>query len=260
MSSMSRQNRQRPSDKGRRPALRHSGCAQMKRRGALWGLLVALASCVTVVATASAETLPDVSIALGGSYPIHSQFNDNGKTTSFIENTSGERISSSSGLSALLLMTELSSLGTYEVQLLAVKASAKSCNTSGDSSGVVLVSGTSHIVLLAGKTTLGLLFLQPKVTIACEGLNIKVEGSALASLQSTGTESTELTQVGGILKGVAGNKGKPELTKYINDEGTESTALLLSNFGTGFLESAQNVEEEITATTLEGKMFVISPR
>jgi hypothetical protein len=232
----------------------------MKHLKLLGLAFVALCAFAVAATAASAETLPDVSIALGGSYPIHMQFKDNGKTVSFLENTSGEKIESKAGLELLLLITELSSLGTYLVSFLESKSSGKNCNTEGDSTGVILVKGEFHVVLLAGKTTLGLLFLQPKETIKCEGLNVKVEGSALGSLQSTGTESTELTQVGGILKGVSGNKGKPELTKYINDSGTESTALLQSNFGTGLLESAENVQEETTATTLEGKMFVISPR
>jgi hypothetical protein len=243
--------------------MRHPG-EHMRCRGAHRAVAVAMAVAAAVAAmavacaVASAETLPDVSVALGGSYPIHSQFSNNEKTKSLLEDTSGNRLESTGGLAMLMLMAELSSLGTYTATFSKVKTESRSCSTSGDASGVILVSGTGQMVLLAGKTTLGVLYLQPKVTIECEGVKVKVEGSALSSLQSTGTESTELSQLGGILKGAG--KGKAELTKYINDSGTESAALLLANFGTGLLESDESVEEEVTATALEGKMFVISPR
>jgi hypothetical protein len=225
----------------------------MRSKRLLSGVYLVMLVLAVSVAAASAETLPDVSIALGGSYPIHLLFKDNGKTASFFESVNGEGLESI-GFELLLLFANLSALGTYLASLLGVK----DCNTAGDAEGVILMNGEFHVVLLAGKTRLGLLLLQPKVTVECGASNLKFEGLLLASLQNTGSESTELAQFGAILKG--NSKGKAELTKYINDSGTESVALYLSNFGTGFLESALDIEEEITMTTLESKMFVISPR
>jgi hypothetical protein len=75
------------------------------------------------------------------------------------------------------------------------------------------------------------------------------------SLKNVGTEGTEL--VGNKVEGNGG--GKPVLTTYLTDSETVATAKLESNFGSGFKESAWEIEGEVTSTALEGKMFTVAP-
>jgi hypothetical protein len=228
----------------------------MKQSKCLWLALAFLLQLV-LAANAFAIALPDVSLSLGAAYPLHLQFGDNKATITTIESTSGNSLSSNSGMSILLLTVELSSLGTYLMMLLRSKTEGKECSTNGDEAGVVLLAGEFHVVLLNGNR-LAALLLQPHVTIECATTKVKIEGLALGSFESTGTEATELTQLGYILKG--NGAGKPALKEYINDEDKLSNALLLTNFGAGFFESSINIGEEITLTTLESKMFVITSR
>ncbi len=198
--------------------------------------------------------LPDISIALGGSYPLHLNFEDNKKTVSSLETTGGSLLKSKSGLLVLFLISELSALGTFDALFLKVEQGTQECHSVGDSEGTVLLTGEFHVVL--GPSGLEALLLISEFEIICGKVKVKVKGSLLSTL-SAGTEAEELTETSSELKGKA---GKPTLTKYYNDEGKTVEALLLSNFGTGFLESDENVEEPVTLKVLESKMFTITGR
>ena len=225
-----------------------------------------VASFAVGVMAASAFALPDISITLGGSYPIHLE-RTLLSTKTALENTSGEKLTGE-GILILLLATELTSLGLFEALFLHVKSAKRSCATTGDSTGEVLTKGTWHIVLGTNgtKKVLSTLFEPEEVKITCpaaegEGeLKVKVKGLVLSPYSEEGTEATEFQTILGKLEGTG--TGKQKQTKYVNDSGVEVTSQLLSNFGNGFLESNQVLVSptEVTLLTLEGKMFVITGR
>jgi NAD-dependent DNA ligase len=106
---------------------------------------------------------------------------------------------------------------------------------------------------------LGLLFLAEPLTIECGKELVKVRGSYLASLNAGSGESTELQEIGDVLKG--NGKGTPNITTYFNDKGETEKAKLEANTGAGFVEADEEEEEgEVKTKALEGKMFVITGR
>jgi hypothetical protein len=218
--------------------------------GAMFALGVATA------ASSSALTLPDVSIALGGSYPLHLEVTNltvKSKLSNPVEALEGV------GLLILFLTEQLTSLGTFEVLFTKVQTAAKvSCASEGDTNGEVLTKGTFHIVPVGGGKV-DTLYLVANFKVNCGSKSIKVQGSVLQSISSlTGTEGTEYSSLSGAK--ITGNgAGKPTLTTYLTDSEAVATAKLESNFGSGFKESAEEVEEPVTATALEGKMFTIAP-
>jgi hypothetical protein len=216
----------------------------------------------SIMAT-SAFALPDVSITLGGAYPIHLD-RTLLSTKTALETTSGSKLAGE-GLLVLFLFLELTSLGKFEALFLNVKeegGGAAKCNSTSDKTGEVLTKGTFHVVLLTNGSVkqLGDLLEPEEVKIECGEVKIKVKGTLLSPQLQEGTEATEFNTVLFALEG--NGKGKQKQTKYLNDSGTESAALLLSNFGSGFLESNEVLvaPTEITLLTLENKMFVITGR
>jgi hypothetical protein len=210
-------------------------------------------------ASASAFTLPDVSVSLGGTYPLHLQGTLTATATN-LDTASGSRLEGT-GVTLLLLTKELTSLGEFTSTFTKVHEPGKSaelCHTTGDATGVVLIGGIFHIVLTAASGgQLAVLYLVKETEIICPKLEIAVKGSVISTLK-VGAEKEELTTASGKLSGNA--KGEQELTEYVNDGGTISKALLLSNAGQGFVLSDEIVAEELKLEALESKMFVISPR
>jgi hypothetical protein len=222
-------------------------------------LVLLVLSVFDITATSAFGALPDVSITLGGAYPLHLQFNDNEKTRSNLENSGGSKIEGE-GLLLLLLLTELGHLGSYELLVLRLRLASgtkPSCKTEGDRTGEILTGGTWHVVLRP-TGSLGLLFLNNPLKMTCGATRVVVEGSALSTIEGVGTnENEEFTKLGGKLEG---SRGKPAITEYLNENGTILKAKLTSEFGTGRLESAETVVGEVLTEALEGKMFVIKPR
>ena len=102
---------------------------------------------------------------------------------------------------------------------------------------------------------LGLLYLVANVlSIECEGLKLKLKGSMLSGVTPNGEE--DQTELSGTLTG--NGEGKPTLTTYYNDNKEEVKAKLETNFGTGYKESAEEIEEgAVTVKALSG-MFKIT--
>jgi streptogrisin C len=205
--------------------------------------------------------LPDISIALGGSYPLHLEVTVLNVTTQLA--TTGAEDLKGTGLLLLLLTEALTSLGSFETLFTSVldPSTSEKCfsenGTTKDSSGLVLTLGTFHIVLRPNGS-LELLYLVQALKIVCGAVTVRIRGSVLSSISNaTGTEGTEYTSLKGKL---SGSGGKPELTEYLNDGGTVVGAKLEADFGAGYVTSDESVAEEVTATALEGKMFVIKPR
>jgi hypothetical protein len=232
----------------------------MKHLKLLGVALVALFTLGLTAATSSFAQLPDVSIALGGSYPLHLEVTLLNVATQLA--TTGTEALKGTGLLLLFLTEQLTSLGSFEVLFTSVlnPSSGEKCfsenGTTKDTAGEVLTLGTFHVVLRPGGS-LGELFLVQPLKVVCGTVTVHVRGSVLSSINGAGTEGSELTALKGLLHG---EKGKPELTEYLNNGGTIVGAKLESDFGTGFLTSDESVEGEVTATALEGKMFVITTR
>lgn len=226
------------------------------RRLAILGLTLVAMSALGVTATSAfALTLPDIHVLAGEKYPLHLNFADDKKTSSELQSSGGGKITGK-GLLVLLLITELSALGTFEALFLNVLLNNQSCHSEGDPEGEVLTSGEFHIVpVTVAPLKLGIAFLVNLVLILCEKDKTKIHvlGCALASLNAS--SSADLTEVGGSLE--SDKKGKNLLTKYFNDEEKEVECKLLSNVGGGFAQSSEAVGEEIKLKALEKKMFEI---
>jgi hypothetical protein len=202
----------------------------------------------------SASALPDVSLTLGGAYPLHLNFADNGNTP-WRFSTAGGNTFEGSGFSELHLFTELSALGTYRLDLLNAKRNGVNCNSTGDAAGVVLESGEVHVVLTRGGI-LANLFLISQYEIECGALSILIRGSYLVRLNA-GKESEALTSE---TEDLTGSKDKQELSEYLNSGGTAIKAKLETEEGAGFTAADEDVEEEYALTVLGSNMFVITGR
>ena len=222
-----------------------------------------------VIVTEEATSLPDLSITLGGAYPLHLNYESNTILTRLETVTGG--VLTGEGLHELSLFGELSALGTFRAIFKKVGKETEKCfNTGVEANGEVLVEGESHIVYtsLAGSAQglqLGVLALIKELTgataITCpkNGISLKVKGSVIATTnQKGGSNTTQLIGAGGELNGV---NGKQSFRAFYNNAGTALLAKLELNIdGAGFKEADVVVEGEPGGTALEGKMFVISNR
>jgi hypothetical protein len=228
---------------------------------------VGLVALLTLALTASSSfaQLPDVSIALGGTYPLHLEVTLLNVRTELT--TTGTSAINGSGLLLLFLTEQLTSLGSFELLYTSIlnPSGAASCisenGTTKDGSGLILTLGTFHIVLVPPHGSLGLLFLLQPLKVICGGITIHLRGSILSLItNATGTEGTEYTGLTVELKAKSGEAGVPEVSEYLNEGGTIVKANLETDFGSEFISSAEVVATSVTATALEGKMFVIKPR
>jgi hypothetical protein len=206
----------------------------------------------------SAFALPDISLTLPGStFPLHLNFADNGKTKTELQSASGAVIEGA-GLSLLLLIGELTALGTFRADFLNTKRAGVACNSVTDAKEVILTEGSFHVVYTSlSPLTLGILYLPKAFEVECGALLIEIKGSVISSFNGIGTEGSELTTASGQL---SGTKGKANIKTYYNDAGTSLTAKLESNVGAGFVESNQIVEGEPVLTALGNNMWRVTSR
>ena len=232
----------------------------------LLGVAVA-ALCMMGIATASsAFVLPDISLTLGGTYPLHLEVTLLTVRTA-LSNVVKETITGE-GLLVLYLLTALGHLGTFQALFTKTVKGIEPCfseeGISKDPSGEILTKGSWHLVYtsLANSTQglqLGILYLVSPVKIKCGPIEINVKGDTLSSVDTlAGGEATEYTSLGGILKG--DGEGHPNIKFFYNEGGTSVKAKLEANFGTGFKEAAEEISELVTVTALESNMFVVTSR
>jgi hypothetical protein len=199
-------------------------------------------------------SLPDISVVLGGTPKLHLQLENNKKTVTKLETTSGNVIEGV-GLSLLLLTEKLSASGTFEETLFGAKEAGAACNSSGAAKEEVKFKGEYALVPISLKPLeTGILFELEETVIECVKVKITVKGSVVAALNA---KEGELTEVGAKFEG---EKGKNKLTSYFNDEEKKVEAKLEANFGVGFLQSDQVVGEEVKLKALEEKMFEVTGR
>jgi hypothetical protein len=232
---------------------------EMKRFKLAAVMLGALFALLAMAATASAVTLPDISVTLtGGTYPVTSTGSLSAATK--LASASGVALEGT-GVTLLLVTKELSALGTFTSDFTKVidPNNSKECSTTGDATGVVLIGGEFHLVPLenAAPSKLGILFLVSEATITCGTLEVVVRGNVIGSVNGIGSEGTELTGFGGVLEG---KEGKQNISEYFNDGGTKVKAKLESESGAGFVGADENVAGEVKLAVEGSKMVVISPR
>jgi hypothetical protein len=216
------------------------------------------------ISTAStAFALPDLSISLGGSYPLHLEVTLLTLATKLSAVAEATALTGE-GLLVLFLTAALTSLGTFQALFLKVKnAGGAKCASEGDKEGEILTRGTFHLVYtsLSGSAfglQLGVLFLVELVpVVTCGEEKIKIKGSVIGAISGAGTEGTELTSLSATLSG--NGKGIPTFNVFYNDEALPRLARLESNFGAGFVPTAEETGS-VTTFTLEGKMFNITSR
>jgi hypothetical protein len=232
----------------------------------LFGLALMIACAVGAAMVSSAFALPDISVELGGTYPLHLEVTLLAIITKLSnvvkENINGE------GLLILYLLTALGHLGTYEALVTKMGKGPVKCfsEESGkkDPTGEILAKGSWHLVYtsLAGSAQglqLGILRLVSPLHVKCGTEEVQIRGDSLSSVESlSGTEATDYTSLTGILRG--NGEGVPNIKFFYNEGGTSVKAKLEANFGTGFKEAAEEVEGPVTVTALEGKMFVVTAR
>jgi len=221
----------------------NSGCTTQQENGEY----------TDIVIPESKTSLPDLSVALGASYPLKLQVK---ATTAGTKLSTPAEVLKGHGFLLTLIGNELSSLGTYEALFKEVTdESDESCKSTSDALGEVLMSGTYHIVYTSmSPLEFGTLYLVLPFEIECGAEKLKIEGLVLSSLKAS---AGEITSVSGVLQD--NGEGKPELTRYYNDGGTVVKAKLTVKASGGTAkEGAEEIEEAVTAEAQEGKMFEIT--
>jgi hypothetical protein len=233
------------------------------KRLKLLGVVLAALWAMGLMAT-SAFALPDISVTLGSTYPLHLNYLSETIETKL---ESAAAILEGKGLHILYLIGTLTSLGTFRAIFLNVvngENKAEKCLSTANE-GEVLTEGEFHIVYTSlSPLTLGTLYLPKEITITCPGVSItiKVKGSVIGAIRFPSTNENE--QLTGLKNLLTGTGGKQQFRAYENESGGKLLAQLLCNkAGTGFKECNQVVGtggEEPEATALESKKFVVTKR
>jgi hypothetical protein len=232
--------------------------SRIKSVGILAGALFAFVS-LTASAFGSIN-LPDLSVTLGGTYPVH--YISVQPAIRIALGTASGIVIEGTGATLLLLTTELSALGTFTVDYANMHAPnepAVQCNSEGDAKGVVLMHGEFHLVPFSlAPLLLGILYLVTTFIIKCEnGLEVLVRGQYVTRANNLGEEPAELT---GLTDEISGKEGKEEISEYYNSGGTKIKAKLETEEGAGFVATDENESEEADLSVLGSQMFVITNR
>ena len=237
------------------------------KRLKLLGVMLAAMCAMGLMATSAFAELPDISVTLCApvcTYPLHLNYLSETVNTK-LESATGSLLEGK-GLHVLYLIGELTSLGTFQAIFLNVvngKETAEKCLKTGTSvAGEVITEGSFHIVYTSlSPLTLGTLYLVTELSVTCPGVAIviKIKGSLIGALRTPGSSSTE--QLLGLKNLLGGSAGKQQFRAFENASGGKLLAQLLCNpQNTGFKECNEVVEGEPEATSLEGRMFVVSKR
>jgi hypothetical protein len=210
-------------------------------------LAVAAVSAVAVASASAAE--PTILFLSPETFPV--KMNANEPTTATeLQNAAG----SLKGEGFTLEMEETATTKTYTVDFTNVKKGTESCNSPGDAAGVVLLVKNPYQLAFDSLSPLGvaaLFTVEPELTVECGATKVKIKGNVLGLVTPIETEGTAFK---GILH-CSATVGEPAEVKYWPNSGTETTALLLANFGTGFKKACENVAGEVSLTS--SKMITI---
>jgi hypothetical protein len=214
---------------------------------------------ILVITAASALALPDSAVTLGGAYPVHSR---GSLATSEVAIGAASGVTLfGTGVTLLLLATELSELGTFAADFTNVKSpivEERHCRTEGAPEGVVLSRGNAALVFTnLSPLTLGLLALIEVMEVVCPSLIILLRGSIIGGFSSIGSEASELTSLGAVLLGAT---GKQEISEYYNSTGTKVKVRLEQEFGQGFVATDVDVAKELKLEVLGSQMVIVTGR
>ncbi len=239
------------------------------KRFKIMGVMLAAMWAIGLMAATSAFALPDISITLG-SYPLHLNYLSNTVKTK-IESTGGSLLSGEGWHVLYLTGDELTALGTFRAIFLKWEKGTEKCFNQGvEANGEVLMEGSFHIVYtsLAGSAQglqIGVLYLvkemngttttPPGIKCPTSGIEIKVKGSVIGSINVGSTGEGERIGQKSVLNG---SLGKQNIRAYWNDAGTGLLAKLLSSVGAGFIETNLVIEGEPEATALNSAMYRIT--
>jgi hypothetical protein len=204
-------------------------------------------------------SLPDASVALSGNYPIHAQAV--GLTNETQLSTASGPALTGTGVTLLLLTKELSALGTFDAVFTKVRNSEGiECHSTGDATGVVLVSGEFHIgnIFRFSLIRIGWIFLILEFEAECPGgISVLLRGDVVGGANNIGSEATELTGFGAVLEG---KEGIQTISEYYNNGGTRIKAKLEVELGAGFVAADENITGELGLSVLGSQMIVITNR
>ncbi len=232
----------------------------MKRFSALLFALCAVAAlgCSIVAASASAVKVPGFLLLPTEPTPLTfeslpkdeiKEGVDQNKIKSELQSTAGI-LTGEGVLLKITLNASSDDEGTFEALFLHVKKGTTPCSGEGEKNAgeVLLAGGVKTVHDITETTGNGLLFEPAEITIACELLKIHVKGTSLALFKGEGTqEGNDFKQwLGDLLcKNASGEKiGEPLEEKFWGLSGA-GTALLLSNFGSGFKKSCELIFTEV---------------
>jgi hypothetical protein len=218
----------------------------MKRYVSLLFALLAVAA-VSAVAVASASAAePTVLFLSPETFPVELT-GSNATTATELQNAAGTL----KGEGYTLAMTEkAASEKAYSVTFSGVNKNGEKCNSPGAGTGSVVISANPYKLVFdalgAEAPALGVaaLFTVNELTVECGTTKIKIKGNALGLVTPIKTEGTAFK---GILH-CSATVGEPAETKFWNSAGTEETAKLEANFGSGFKKACELITGEVPLT------------
>jgi hypothetical protein len=197
----------------------------------------------------AASALPELHTSLGEAFPVELEGVAKGENVIAFSTALSSPFTTEE-VKLLLKCEKLGSLCPYDEHLVNAKFEGKTCSTTGDAEGVILIAKNEVHFVSTSTAPLDLNgdFLVAKFTIACvkgaEKLNVTVEGEAIGRIEGV----KDMEQVKSFklnLKCTKANNGKQEVKKYLNDEGKLVKGILKLNLGLG----AETACEEIKVPT-----------
>ncbi len=210
----------------------------MKRVRSLLFALLALTALGAIMASSALAGSPEILFLSGETFPVEI------KQTKAEPNTIKSELQSAAGkISGEGFLLEATATrahhGNFTALFLNVTKGTNKCTGEGESgTGEVLTDGTFLLVHDVSSTSgVGVVFSILLVLISCAAEKIHVLGNVLGLITPVGSETTSFT---GILH-CSATTGLPAETKYWDEQNGETSTLLLSNIGTGFKKSCEDV-------------------
>ncbi len=210
----------------------------MRRARPLLFVLLTLTVLGGVVASSALATSPEILFLPNEGFPVELKQTLAEPNTIKTELQSAAGKLSGEGFSTAITATRAHH-GNFTALFLNVTKGTTSCHGEGESgAGEVLTDGTFLLVHdITSSTGAGVLFSILLVLVVCQAEKIHVLGNVLGLIVQVGSEKTEFE---GVLH-CSATTGLPAETKYWDENNAEQSALLLSNIGTGFKKSCEDI-------------------
>lgn len=207
-------------------------------------LIVVLATVSSTAAGAHASS-PTILLLAGEAFPVELRGptdSPNNGIKAELQNAAG--VLKREGMLLAFVATSASS-GTFNLMFLRLMKGTLTCNTPGDEPGVMLVPEGNFALVhdISSTEGIGILFTINEFTVECGTTKIKIKGTILGLLLPAG--GGEKTTGFGLKVHCSVTVGEPSETKFWNAAGSEETALVLENFGTGFKKACLEITTEV---------------